>query len=179
MVSNKHTSERAMSGIAALLDECASLRDLLARMSDEAYQAHAPGKSPIGAHVRHLLDHGRAVLQGIDSGIVDYEQRQRGAAVEQDRALAMSQLERLCMDFAGCSVDHLARTVQVQVMIRSDGQLGLCPSTIEREILFLLSHQHHHHAVIAEVASRHAVAVDPLFALAPSTRAAVIQQQQQ
>ena len=53
--------------------------DLIRRAGEERYtQPAVDGGSPIGRHVRHILDHFNALRVGLDNGQINYDLRTRG-----------------------------------------------------------------------------------------------------
>ena len=160
--------------IAAYCAELTALEGLLENVDNATYGLPCAGKSPIGAHVRHCIDHSLALLNGMAEGLVDYEQRHRDESCESECAVGLAQIAQVRSAVAALTAKQLAMAVQVRCMVQADQPAFDYPSTVLRELLFLLSHQHHHHASIAALAEQQGVAVPPLFALAPSTRAAVL-----
>ena len=74
----------AIEALAAVLDDLAAVVDSL---TDTQYADSAiPGVSgSVGGHVRHCLDHVRALERAIETGVVDYDARERELRVEIDR----------------------------------------------------------------------------------------------
>lgn len=150
------------------------LRDLLGALSGEQYSARTGdlfANSSIGAHVRHCLDHARALAEGWHIGIVNYDHRARGTSIESDLAAADAELVRL-ID----SVDRLAKLdaddpVRVSAMPTRDGVSITLSSTLARELAFVLSHTIHHNATIRGMALSMGRAVPASFGYAPSTLA--------
>lgn len=160
--------------VAALVAEMQALEAVLQAIDDRVYVHAERGGSPIGAHIRHIVDHIRAVIAGAQSGVVDYEQRHRGSRCEHDRSLGLHELQGLRQALAALSAEQLAQPVTVNTLVSAHLAPQSYPSTILREVLFLISHQNHHQAIIATLAAQQGISVDPLFGLAPSTRAAVL-----
>jgi DinB superfamily len=165
--------QEALAGNHEVLAQAA---DLLGRMSDATYAdgGAAPGVSPIGVHVRHVLDHYRALVDGLESGRIDYEARHRRGPLERDRSLALAEVRAL-----GAALDQAAREPEdreLQVNLRSVADPEAGPdwsrSTLKREFQFLVSHTVHHFALIRTLLA--AVGIDPgeSFGVAPSTVAA-------
>lgn len=152
------------------------LRGLLARLSSDQYSARAGdlfANSTIGGHVRHCLDHARALVDGWRTGIVDYDHRARGTNIETDLAAADAELGRLI-----ASVERLAKldsddSIGVSVMPTRDGVSITLSSTLARELAFVLSHTIHHNATIRGIALSlgGGGAVPASFGYAPSTLA--------
>lgn len=152
------------------------LRVLLAALSSDQYSARAGdlfANSTIGGHVRHCLDHARALVDGLRTGIVNYDRRARGTNIETDLTAADAEL--------GCliaSVERLAKldaddSIGVSVMPTRDGVSITLSSTLARELAFVLSHTIHHNATIRGIALSlgGGGAVPATFGYAPSTLA--------
>ncbi len=150
--------------------------DLLRRMDNRVYGEGDPaaGRSPVGAHFRHVLDHYRAFLAGLASGEVDYDARQRNTPLERDRELAIATALGYMADLGRLPPELAERSVRVH--LRSLAGAGEAPdwsaSTIKRELQFLVSHTVHHYALIKELLRAGGVEPGEEFGVAPSTIAA-------
>lgn len=151
----------------AILRQCAETLD---RFSDEQYAAPAPDGSggSVGKHVRHALDHFRALLEHPEDAI-DYDRRDRGVPVETDRSVARDEIERLGEAAGGLSEVDLYRDVSVRVMLDGAGTTTSLPSTLGRELFFAVHHAIHHHAMIRSLACGMGVELCCAFGKAPST----------
>lgn len=148
--------------------QCQDLADLVRRVPAGDYAA-CVDDSCIGAHIRHGIDHQRAILSGLSTGVVDYEQRSRGWAGERDPLLACQTLVDLAVQWQGLGVTDLARPIQVRCRITAQQTPIVVPSTVAREVLFALSHDIHHAAILARRFAALGLQVPAGFGLAPST----------
>ena len=124
--------------------------------------------SPIGAHVRHVLDAVRCFVRGASSEI-DYDRRERSEAIESDPAAALEQLSELMASIERHGIDP-AQTVRVRSDVPSDpADDGWVDSTVGRELLYTLSHTIHHYALIAMILRHFGLEPDEGFGVAPST----------
>src|SRR5262249_4443415 len=93
------------AGVPALVDalhsHLASLADLIATLDGSTYRA-APSRTSgsIGEHVRHCLDHAKALVFSVDDDTICYDSRLRGTSVERIPSLAIAEIERVCRDLA-------------------------------------------------------------------------------
>ena len=166
--------DEALAGNREVLEQAAGL---LRGLTDAAYAegGAAPGVSPIGAHMRHVLDHYRALVDGLRDGRVDYEARKRQAPIERDRTLAQAEVARLLEGLG--RVAELPEDREVLVNLRSVADPDAGPdwsrSTPKRELQFLVSHTVHHFALIRNMLA--GLGIDPGegFGVAPSTLAAL------
>ena len=141
-------------------------------LSDCDYRAERAREvsGSIGGHVRHCLDHVRALVSGIEAGRIAYDARVRGTAVESRRDAAVAEARRLADALAAIGEDDVDRTVTVE--IRVDPHLDahvLVRSTVGRELAFVASHTIHHFAIVALLLRDMGIGVPPRFGYAPST----------
>ena len=145
--------------------------ELLDRLSDSAYRDAEVDRSPVGAQYRHILDHYRCLLDGLQDGRIDYDRRRRDPELETDR-LAAARATRELLD----RLRLLARSapglpLQVQQSAGTDGGEPPQGSSLGRELLFLASHTVHHFAIIKLLLEERGVECHPDLGVAPSTLA--------
>ncbi|HSE97440.1 MAG TPA: hypothetical protein VLD57_04165, partial [Blastocatellia bacterium] len=127
--------------------------DIIERLDDDLYSNSLPPffRYAVGGHFRHLLDFYSCFLAGHETGRIDYDNRERDKLVERDRLAATARL-RAAIVFLR---ELPARGEQKPVLVRmEDATRGSdpsrwSPSSIARELQFLLSHTVHHYALIA------------------------------
>lgn len=146
--------------------------DLLERLTDTDYRDHAPERSPVGAQYRHVLDHYRCLLTGLESGLVDYDARSRAREIEEDRGAARRETAVVRERLHLLTHAHLSLPLRVVAAAQSHGTPGDAHgSTLGRELLFVLSHTVHHYAIIRLLLEDRGVACISDFGVAPSTLA--------
>ncbi len=137
-------------------DNIAFLRqglDLLADLSDDEYVRSFPPSfvSPIGTHMRHIIDHYECLLAGLVTGNIDYDDRTRETSVETDRAAATAAIDSVIRRLE--AIDQSLRDSELSVHMDFGGgpdEAGLyARSSVERELQFLVSHTVHHYALVA------------------------------
>lgn len=141
-------------------------------------QPAADGTGGIGAHVRHSLDHVTTLLEGLDTGRIDYDRRVRGTAEETDPTAAADTAVRLAQRLGQVRDAAWDRVVQVQAMLRPDDPPLVVACPARRELAFVLSHSIHHHAMIAGMLRAAGHATPGTFGYAPATLAHLRRQQQ-
>jgi uncharacterized damage-inducible protein DinB len=168
-----HTSTETRAGaparpLAALLWQLASV---IGGLTDAQYRAERAREvsGSIGGHVRHCLDHVEALVTGIPVGKVNYDSRRRGTAVETSREAALAEIQRLVADVECMSSHVLSRPLEVLGALDTNGAHLTAPSSVARELAFVVSHTIHHLAVVALLLHGLGVAVPPRFGYAPST----------
>ncbi len=159
--------------LAALCDGLLGLRALLGRLTAAQYVASALSgqSSGIGGHVRHCLDHVAALLAGLHGGVIDYERRTRGGAVETSAAVAVALLEEQLAALAAGPHRHASEQVEIVLRVHTDGPPMTFRSTLGREAAFVQSHTIHHQALMAALAAAQGVMTPAGFGYAPSTLA--------
>ncbi len=137
--------------------------ELIGTIEDNIYRQTAGG---IGGHFRHNLDFTGAFLNGIKTGKIDYNRRERDIRVEENRFYAIKRFESVIAE-----IRHLpAEVLDGAVSIRSELDLAIWHvSSAMRELEFMHSHTVHHHALIAEKLKNFGVKVPENFGVAPST----------
>jgi len=144
--------------------------ELLARLSDAAYRDAAPDRSSVGAQYRHVLDHYRALLDGVAIGRIDYDARRRDPAVETERDAAARDTRAIIDRFATLTSLDPATPVTVIASCSADHPGEPQPSSLGRELHFLVSHTVHHYAIVRLLLDTPG-AVGHEFGVAPSTLA--------
>lgn len=143
--------------------------EAIRRLGADHYTVPVAGcfNSAAGGHMRHALDHYQALLGVLAGGDFDYENRERDTAIETDPAAAIEAwrmveagLQRLAGGAEPDRALHLASETSAG---------GVLPTSLARELEFLINHTVHHFALIAVIAHAHGVALPAGFGLAPST----------
>ncbi|MEO8376768.1 MAG: DinB family protein [Candidatus Sumerlaeota bacterium] len=160
----------AISGaIAGCLDSCAQARTLVNALTAEQYGHAENGQSSIGAHMRHCLDHFLCFFRGLEDDEINYDARERNAALESDPAVFHRVMNDIANSLTGLDGSDLSR----QVMMRQIPAPGFDPirvkTTVDRELLFLMSHCIHHVAVVKVMARAMGVAMPGDVGVAYST----------
>ncbi len=150
--------------ITALQQACALLQSLTPAQYAQANPICF--NSSIGGHLRHALDHYVSFNAGLDSGRIDYEARARDTRLERERDYALasitSTIARLNQESASLH--------EFPIQVRLENQTNAwAPSSIRRELQFLLSHTIHHWALVAVCARSLGVPPPADFGIAPST----------
>jgi hypothetical protein len=155
---------------AALQAQLRSLRTVVDGMSVDVYRS-VPSRSSgsIGEHVRHCLDHVRALLTGTSVGAVSYDARLRGTRIETDPRAAGIEIAMLSVALGGLDALPPDTPVRLQAVAQHGARPSDLGTTVGREIAFVIQHTIHHCAVIALLLERCDIPVPPRFGYAPST----------
>ena len=165
---------RDQAALFALADLLTDTARVVAQLAPEEYtDSHVPGISgSIGGHVRHCLDHVRALELGIERGLVDYDARRRDIGIEREREAAALSLLAAASRLQTIPDEALGRMVVVRTLVAIDGPVVEAVSSVARELAFVVSHTIHHNAQIALLAHRLGSSRLPRrFGVAPSTPA--------
>ncbi len=162
-----------LTGFLSLAVTLRGLEQVVQALTSQAYAASGiPGvTSAVGAHIRHCLDHVHAFELGVATGEIDYDHRIRGTAIEQDRELGLDALRATGWRLAALSDDLLPRPVVVHAQIDAGGRRLSVPSSLGRELAFVLSHTVHHSALVAMLVHRAGHVFPSRFGCAPATPA--------
>ena len=122
----------------------------------------------IGGHVRHCVDHVKALLTHCNDQI-DYDARERGTPVEKDPVFAADALRSASEQLLMLSRAAMPALIQVRVEFCGDGSFTRVASSFRRECAYVLSHTVHHLAMIRGMLHVHGVVVPAEFGFAPAT----------
>lgn len=153
---------------------CAALAQLLVvleQVEADVYRQAGIGhmEGSIGGHVRHVLDHIRALVNAVGHHQIDYDHRRRDTPVETDPAAAVELARELTAQLKNLDASSMSRPITVCAMLSdADGQTQL-PSTLGRELAFVLSHTIHHFALLGAMARAVDITLPEHFGYAPST----------
>jgi uncharacterized damage-inducible protein DinB len=127
--------------------------------------------SPIGAHFRHVFDHYNAFLNGLSTGALNYDVRERDPLVERDVTVASQTAETIMARLEEIQDQQLPQSIQVSANVIEAGKSAVdwSDSTVHRELMYLLSHTVHHYAIIRLLATQAGVELNADFGVAPST----------
>ncbi|MEM1190494.1 MAG: DinB family protein [Pseudomonadota bacterium] len=146
---------------------------LLTELSDAEYgEPLLPAFSQgIGPHVRHIIDHYTTFLNGVSSGRVDYDVRERDPRMETNRDAAIARLLALAAQLRLLPDGEGDRMLEVIIDCGNGDAQARQPtrSSVARELQFLLSHTVHHYALLAAALTLRGKAVPAELGMAPST----------
>lgn len=154
-------------------------KQFLSDISDLDYSStlkpHLSGSA--GKHMRHILDHYQALMIGHETGLVDYNKRDRFSQVETDSAAALYQwsiietwLAHVCTLPSETTIKVLSETSIEHI------EYAQVPSTLARELVFVSSHAIHHFSLLAVISSLLGKPCAENFGIAPATATFLRQQ---
>lgn len=143
----------------------------LARLKEQEYCQLADGiPSSIGSHTRHILDHFISLQTSLDTGVVDYEVRQRGSLLETSLTEALNQFAEVRRWILGLNAMTMTKVVRVNADIGiHESHIIQVDSTLSRELMFACSHAIHHYSTLKTIYQLIGGVTSAEFGLAPST----------
>lgn len=165
-VATVNTQAQLLEGCRFCISQCELL---LTMLSAEDFVLERNGSS-VGTHLRHVLDRFQCFFNGLASCHIDYDARKR------DQSIAAS-LDAAIFAFASISkrVDSIAgngavtNCLSVQESVHPEKSAVTISSTVERELMGLITHTTHHLAILALLMKSMGYTVDNDFGKAPST----------
>jgi len=147
---------------------------VLKKMDDRVYKCH---ESPfeqggIGRHIRHVLDHFSLFCDGVNEGVIDYDDRERDSVVEQSRLRALELFEALKKTMGA----WMAKSPNLEAGLKVRHNGTWCLSSVGRELQHLINHTVHHYAFVALILRVQGVGVEDDFGVAPSTLQAQVKE---
>ena len=163
--------DRVPASVAGCLEACRRCESVV-----DAVVRHDGGRAgaawrAVGPHLRHCVEHFRLLLEGLDSGRVDYDARARDPRLESDPEAMRGALKDISGALGGLRADRLQLALEVTQSAAPGRSPLTTPSCLERELVFLSSHSIHHIAIMALAARTAGASVPPDLAVAYSTEA--------
>ena len=146
--------------------------DLLTLVSAEDYTRKMPlaFNATMGGHYRHCLEHFQLLLEGANSGTINYEARDRNKEIENNISFArqitmdlIDQLYNLRVELLNVPLSILSQT-QYETVAHQKAE-----STFNRELMYGVAHAIHHYALIGIMAAYLKIEIPENLGIAPST----------
>lgn len=130
--------------VAVNVEVLGQMTDLLRAISSQSYVQNSGSDGSIGQHTRHIIEFYECFFEGFKDRSVNYDSRRRNPLIEADPETAIIELKHIIQDLRAISEDD-----EFTVMAQSFGDDKIAfPSSISREVLYLLEHTIHHMAII-------------------------------
>lgn len=97
--------------------------------------------SSIGSHTRHIIELYQQLLRGYETGVVDYDNRQRNLLIEESVDVAIEAIANIISQ-----IDRPDKPFYMQSLYFREGKV--MESTYYRELLYNVEHCIHHQAII-------------------------------
>lgn len=144
--------------VAGNIDALEQARDIIESLTDDDYVRviRPQFQSSIGQHMRHILDAYAALQNAIEgnASCIDYEKRTRGSGVEtnlHDALTVVDDVKSWLCSLSACQLNESYEAVH-QVTNAKNGRV-FSSTTVERELIFLISHSVHHFALLRSMLS--------------------------
>lgn len=172
VMSSTSLSFQSQTLFASVEDCLHQISCLLESLSDEQYSLTMPEamNASIGGHVRHSLDHFSAILDGCNSGAINYDSRLRDTSIETSTDHAEKRTTSLRETFRLLDPNLVSRDIEVTCKV-NQSESPAVESTIGRELMFAVIHAVHHNALISFMLNCCQVQTPAGFGVAPSTTA--------
>ena len=125
-------------------------------------------ESPIGKHVRHIIDHFWAFQEGINTGVIDYNLRHRDTYLERDPQLALQALDDFVTWLNQTPNNNVELTVITEISVSHCESIST-PSNSHRELAYLVNHALHHIAYANVLAKSIGLQPADYLGVAPAT----------
>ena len=122
----------------------------------------------LGQHIRHTLEFFICLKDGLDEGLINYDNRDHDKSIERDRSLALSIIEEINSFLAQ---DHTDKELLLELSYGEDEDVHQIKSNFSRELAYNIEHGVHHMAIIkiGAVALRPTLDLPVDFGVASST----------
>ena len=141
------------------------LSDLLSQFNHSDYTNPCSGLSnaTVGEHTRHIIEMFQCLEKQYDSGIINYDARNRDYQIQTNIAFAKEAIVTILNQ-----LDKPNKNLQLQQIV--DGEELLIDSNYHRELLYNLEHCIHHQALIkVAILQMDHIQIDENFGVARST----------
>lgn len=119
--------------------------------------------SSIGEHTRHIIELFHQLLNGYETGMVNYDERKRDLRLQEDLIFATKTIEEIIV-----GLEKKNKSLQVFTLCDSEA-MGI-DSNFQRELLYNIEHCIHHQAMIKVALMQiNKMMADESFGVAKST----------
>src|SRR5258706_14944145 len=117
---NSNSSNDCRVLIESVIETLNQGESLLTEINDKTYAHNLPVafNASIGGHYRHCLDHFRSLLDAAESGDLNYDHRERGTLIENDRFAALNATRELREGYERLDSAFLKRPLAVTCKTR-------------------------------------------------------------
>jgi len=127
--------------------------------------------SSCGEHMRHLLDHFSAIKTDVNSGVIDYDARQRGSDIESSIQCAQNKVNEIKRWLSSLDIESLDNALHIQTEVSvSEKHITRTHSCLGRELVFAAAHAIHHYSMMSIAMQMQDLKADKNFGIAPATQ---------
>jgi uncharacterized damage-inducible protein DinB len=148
----------------------ATVKDLanaLDQLSDTQYTKSCItlSGSSIGQHVRHVVELFQCLVNGYETGVVNYDSRRRNQAIATHKMVALE-----CMSGIINTISHPDKPMQLYADFSREDKPSIISTTYFREIVYNIEHTIHHMALIRiGITEASEIELPQEFGVAPAT----------
>lgn len=162
------------NAISSLIEGCSDCigqyDQLLKVISQSVYIDNSNSSSSIGAYVRHILDRFHCFFSGLQDASIDYDASKRDKEIEQNIEAAMFAVVTVARRIEQLGDNpSIGNLICVRETVHPLSPAVEISSTIEREMMALITHSIHHLAIIALIARSFGYQMGEDFGKASST----------
>jgi hypothetical protein len=122
------------------------LAHTLQQLTDEQYTQKSSllNGSTVGGHTRHVIELFQCLINGYETGVVNYELRKRDLALENNKKFASIILQNIAHDI---SLEN--KTMQLEGFFNEEeNESSVIETNFNRELIYNLEHCIHHKALM-------------------------------
>jgi hypothetical protein len=147
------------------------IKDILLKLTKEQYKYKSTTLfgATIGQHVRHILEFYQSVFIGLESKIVNYDNRERNHLIEKDNKFAIEVIDEISSKLKVNNSDQ--QMILEGNFCPEEGRQIQIKTSFRRELAYCLEHSIHHQALIkVGLLEVNCLSfIDDTFGLAPAT----------
>lgn len=145
------------------------IRGLINKLPSDLYTQPKKilSQSSIGQHFRHILEFYICLENGLSTGTICYDNRERDVLIETNIDYATGIIEKLTLFLSKIKSDSLI-ALKANYSTTSDEKMSI-QTYLFRELAYALDHTIHHLAIIKIALTDENLEVDCNFGVAPST----------
>jgi len=160
-------ADQLLKGCLHCIQQC---EDLVNSLGTDDYANSYEGSSSMGSHVRHILDRFQSLFVGLPDLSVDYHARKRDKAIESSADSARFAIALVFWRIRELDLVKLSgQSISVRETVYHRGGPIEISSTLERELMGLITHSIHYLAIISMLAKQCGHPMGSSFGKAPST----------
>lgn len=156
-----------IDGCIECIEQCDQILGIVTQTN---YTDCSASSASIGAHIRHILDRFHCFFVGLTVDSIDYDARKRDPELEQNLEAARFALASVARRTEKLKEPRSpAALIVVKESVLASSPAVEISSTLERELMGLITHSIHHLAIIALLARSFGHEIDSDFGKAAST----------
>jgi hypothetical protein len=123
------------------------LQEQIERLDMAAYSERLAvfNGSSIGGHARHIIEFYDCLLGSMETGIINYDARQRDLQIEKNRDYAVFIIKKLISKLQ--NINNIEKIISLEAKF-GEHTIRHIPTSFQREEIYLIEHSIHHFALI-------------------------------